>query len=96
MKMLKYMQKTLMNPFIDSYPKLDVHGETRDSVIVLVKDFINDHKKLRTDTVIIVHGVGEGILKREIHHYLKTNNDVLDYKLDSFNIGVTIVKIKLD
>lgn len=88
------MRRILTNPFIDSYPKLDVHGETRDSVNILVKEFINDNLKLKNENIVIIHGIGEGILKKEIHNYLKTNKNVIEYKLDGMNIGATIIKLK--
>lgn len=88
------MRKTLMNPFINTYPSIDVHGETSDSVLLYVKEFINDNLKLNKKNIVIIHGIGKGILKSTIHSYLKTNKQVLEYKLDPFNLGITIIKLK--
>lgn len=90
------MRKMLTNPFTNSYPKIDVHGETRDTVNVIVKDFINDNIKLKNKHIIIIHGIGEGILKKTIHAYLKTDNRIADYKLESSNPGSTIITLKID
>ena len=48
--------------FINNLPTLDLHGETRDSSRVLVKEFIEDNYVLRNKKVLIIHGVGKGIV----------------------------------
>ena len=45
--------------FINNLPTLDLHGETRDSSRVLVKEFIEDTYVLRNKKVLIIHGVGK-------------------------------------
>ena len=77
------------------YPKLDVHGETRDTVYTVIKNFINDNIKLRNQVIVIVHGKGQGILKEEIHFHLKEMKEVKSYHLDSWNQGVTIVELNI-
>ena len=51
--------------------------------------------KMEKDIICIVHGIGSGIIKNEIHNILKRNNNVLEYKLFYRNIGCTIVKLKI-
>ena len=80
--------------FIDSLPKLDLHGEIRDSARVLVKEFIEDNYKLRNYKLNIVHGVGEGIIKDEVHRVLKQDKLVEDFHLNHYNSGCTIVYLK--
>lgn len=79
--------------FYSNMPKLDLHGETKDSARVLVNEFINDNYKLGYADLVIIHGIGEGILRKEVHVILKNNKFVLDYKLDNFNIGCTLVRL---
>ena len=57
--------------FINNLPTLDLHGETRDSSRVLVKEFIEDNYILRNKKVLIIHGVGKGIVKDETYKVLK-------------------------
>lgn len=76
-----------------SMPQLDLHGETKDSAKILVKEFLNDNYKMKNYEVAIVHGVGKGILKKEVHKVLKENKQVLEFGLDYFNSGCTLVKI---
>lgn len=74
-------------------PELDLHGENRFSAILLVNEFINDNQKLGNNLVKVVHGIGTGILKEEIHKFLKQSKKVTAYKTDIFNQGVTIIEI---
>ena len=79
----------------DNYPKLDLHGITRDIARVMVDDFIDDNLKMKNEIVVIVHGIGSGILKDEVLKTLKMNKKVIDYKLGYNNTGCTIVKLNL-
>lgn len=87
---------------IDNYmlyknlPTLDLHGETRFSARVLLEEFISNNITLKNNLIIVVHGIGTGILKEEIHKYLKTNKKVKAYKTDIFNQGATIVELNIE
>ncbi len=80
---------------LKSYPTLDVHGETRDTVVYLVNSFIDDNVKLKKKCVVISHGKGSGILKEKVHELLKRNPFVSEYHLDGMNIGATEVLLKI-
>ena len=77
-------------------PTLDLHGETRDIAKVLINEFIEDNYKMKNEKVIIIHGVGTKTLLKETQKNLKTNKYVLEYKIDNFNTGQTIITIKGD
>lgn len=77
-------------------PKIDVHGETYDSVSLILSQFIDDNYKLGNKYIRIVHGKGEGVLKNRIHELLKTNKKVEDYYLNNWNIGETIIVLKIE
>ena len=81
--------------FTDSFPSIDLHGLDRDTSRVKVLEFIKDNILLKNDIICIVHGVGSGIVKNEVHTTLKRSKDVIDYKLFYNNTGCTIVKIKI-
>lgn len=81
--------------FIDNLPNIDLHGLDRDTARVKVLEFINDNKHMKNEIICIVHGIGSGIVKEEVHQTLKRNKDVIDYKLFYNNVGCTIVKIKI-
>ena len=82
------------NPFINLYPSIDLHGEDVVNALIKVDEFINDSIKLKQKNIIVIHGKGTYKLKEEIHKYLKHNKNVLEYRLNIFNKGTTIVELK--
>lgn len=82
--------------FVDNYPSVDLHGLDRNMARVATNDFINDNYKMGNDIIVIVHGIGSGILREEVHKTLSRNKRVLEYQTDYFNNGCTIVRIKID
>ncbi len=81
--------------FSSKSPTLNLHGETRDTITYPVNDFIKDNYKLKNEYVGIIHGYSSTILKKEVHEILKKNKLVDSFKVDIFNPGLTIVKIKI-
>ena len=81
--------------FIDNFPSIDLHGFDRDTARVKVLEFISDNIKMKKDIICIVHGIGSGIIKNEVHNTLKRCKNVLEYKLFFNNVGCTIVKLKI-
>lgn len=77
-----------------SYPTLDLHGMDREIARLKVREFLEDASELKYPYVIIMHGIGQGILRKCVHSYLKNDKNVLEYKLDFMNPGCTIVKLK--
>lgn len=78
---------------IDHLPTLDLHGEISSISRVMIKDFLKDNIKLKNKYVVIVHGKGNGIIKKITHEVLKEDKKVLDYKIVYYNDGATIVKL---
>ena len=74
------------DPFTYYYPSIDLHGLDRISAVIKVKNY----------NILVVHGKGEFILKKEVHNYLKIDKRVESYKSDNFNDGMTIIKLKED
>lgn len=79
----------------ESTPKLDLHGEIVAMVGVLVNQFIHDNIILKNEYIIIIHGKSTNILTEEVHRILKQNKDVLEYRKNNWNLGETIVKLKI-
>ncbi|MBE6139699.1 MAG: hypothetical protein E7174_04315 [Firmicutes bacterium] len=82
--------------FTSDLPSIDLHGLDRDTARVKVLEFIKDNKVMKNDIICIVHGIGSGIIKDEVHTTLKRSKDVKEYKLFFNNTGCTIVKLKFD
>lgn len=81
--------------FVNHLPSIDLHGFDRDYARIKVLEFIKDNKCMKNEIFCIVHGIGDGILKNEVHSTLKRSKDVVDYKLFYSNTGCTIVKINI-
>ena len=75
-------------------PTLDLHGESSDYARVAINDFVRDNYELKKETIIIIHGKGSGILKKTTQATLRDNKYVEEYKIDNFNDGQTIVKLR--
>lgn len=84
---------------IDNYilykgiPELDLHGEYKESAIILLNEFISDNYMLKHKLLKVVHGKGSYIIKNEVHKHLKKNKLVKDYKVDIYNDGATIIEL---
>ncbi len=81
--------------FLDSYPKLDLHGYDRETARVAINDFIKDNYKMKKELITIVHGRGTGILRETTKNILQKHPLVIDFKTHYFNEGCTIVQIKI-
>ena len=78
----------------NNLPQLDLHGIDREYARILINDFILDNYKINQNKVIIIHGNGTGIIKKETQETLKRNKYVEEYKIDNFNAGMTVVTIR--
>ncbi len=86
--------KEYIDPFTYGFPSIDLHGEDKIGAITKVDELINDCLRIKSYDIIIVHGKGSGVLKSAIHEYLKHDKRVESFKLDNFNDGSTIVRLK--
>lgn len=89
------MNRTINDPFTCRFPRLDIHGETTSTCVVVINGFIKDNIKLKEKSIIIIHGKGSGALKKATHELLKQNRNVEKYYIDGFNDGQTIVELKI-
>ena len=74
-------------------PQLDLHGEDRIGARIKANMFINDNCKLGNEEIAIIHGVGKGILKKEVLNMLKKDKRVVEYSVDCFNEGCTLARL---
>ncbi|NLL01560.1 MAG: hypothetical protein GX265_00865 [Mollicutes bacterium] len=83
----------MIDPFLVNLPTLDVHGYTSDTVTWVISDFINDNLIMGKDKIVIVHGIGQGILKKVINNYFKKDKRIKKIYGDPFNLGITILEL---
>ena len=74
-------------------PQLDLHGEDRIGAKIKMETFISDNYNLGEEEIAIVHGIGKGILKKEVLNMLKNDKRVKEYNLDCFNEGCTLARL---
>lgn len=79
--------------FLKHFNTLDLHGYTYDMAFVKTNDFIIENYLLNNDKLVIIHGIGQGIVKKACHDALKNNKYVKTFKLDNFNVGCTIIEL---
>ncbi len=75
-------------------PTIDLHGFDREYAKYKINEFINDNYSMRNYKLVIVHGIGQGILKKTTQEVLRKNKLVEEYKIDNFNDGSTIVILR--
>ncbi len=78
----------------NNYPSIDLHGLDRDYARILINEFIDDCYKMKKERLVIIHGNGNGILRKMTQEVLKKNKLVAEFKIDNFNSGTTIVALK--
>ena len=89
------MNKYNDDVFIKIYPSIDLHGETRDTMVYPLKSFIDDNIKLNNKYIVIIHGIGAGILKNQTHSVLKKDKRVKNFFVGMNNPGCTIVELNV-
>ena len=77
--------------------RLDLHGKDLAESILLVDRFLAEslHKGLKQ--VMIIHGIGEGTLKKGIREFLSNSSLVLSYRKGDYGEGedgVTVAQLK--
>lgn len=82
--------------FLKNLPSIDLHGFTVDMAKVATNDFINDNLILKNKKILIIHGKGEGLVKKAVHEVLKSRKEVIKYYTDNTNDGCTIAFLNID
>lgn len=90
---MKKINNNFIDPFYALYNVIDLHGFDKEYALFKVNEFINDSLKLKKYDLIIIHGKGTGVLKNSIHELLKNDKRVIEYKIDNYNDGQTIVRL---
>lgn len=77
--------------------ELDVRGMRYEEVIKAMQNQMDACALSNLDTFSVIHGMGEGVLQKAVHEYLKHSNAVADYyfsRPEEGGFGKTIVKLK--
>lgn len=74
----------------------DVRGKSLDDAVMDVEKYIDDAFISGLQEVTVIHGRGEGILKKGIHEMLKHHKNVKSFRKGSYHEGgdgVTVIKL---
>ena len=82
--------------YLSSIRSVDLHGMDRITARITVDEFITDLIRLKEIKGVIIHGIGQGIVKDEVYKCLRKNKNVINFKLNVPNIGSTTVDLKID
>ena len=82
--------------FLKNLPLIDLHGYDVESARVATDDFINDNLILKNPKILIIHGKGKGLVKKDVHSELLIRKEVREFHVDNFNDGLTIVYLNVD
>lgn len=77
--------------------ELDVRGSTLQEAIERVDKYIDDACLAGLGTIYLIHGKGTGALRKGLHEFLASHNQVRSFKLGEYgegDSGVTIVSLK--
>lgn len=77
---------------------INVRGKLLEEALSQVDKYLDDAFIAKLETVTIIHGRGEGILRRGIHEMLAKNKHVKKFRDGHFNEGgngVTVVSLKI-
>ena len=88
------MNNHFIDPFLKILPGIDLHGETGDTAVFIIKDFINMNLKLKKNKIYFIHGRNGHVLKDTLHNILKKDKRVEEFYVYGQNDGITIVKLK--
>ena len=80
--------------YLSSIRSIDLHGMDRITARITVDEFITDLIRLKEKKGVIIHGIGSGILRKEVSMYLSHDKRVKEYKLDFMNPGCTVITLE--
>ncbi len=84
---------------IDTRPvtEIDVRGYTADEAVMTVDRAIDTAVLTNVNMLTVIHGKGTGVLRKEIHLFLRHHKAVKSFRLGTFGegeAGVTIIELK--
>ena len=76
---------------------LDLHTFRPEQVAELVQDYLDECQRHRVTQIRIIHGKGQGVLRRIVHAGLERRSDVIEFRLaapDRGGWGATLVSLR--
>ena len=95
----KLIPKVRIQTTTETGPELSLRGESAEDALILLDRYLDDAMLTGWQEVRIVHGKGEGILRRAVTDYLARDKRVESKRLGQWNEGadgVTIAKLRVE
>ncbi len=68
-------------------PEINLIGKTSDEALYLLEEYIDKCLRVHMHEIRIIHGYGEGILRKTVQNYLKSRKEIESYRNGEFNEG---------
>lgn len=92
----KRLQALDMTQFVNFKPELDLHGLNISDAIQVLDKWIDQGLLAGHHHLRIIHGRGKGVLRQQVHQYLKTNElvrKIIDNHQFPGGSGVTYIEL---
>ncbi len=95
----KPLQRGQRRSRIETRPvtEVDVRGYTADEAVMEVDKVLDTAVLTNVGSITVIHGKGTGVLRKEIHAFLRHHKAVKSFRLGTFGegeAGVTIIELK--
>lgn len=68
-------------------PEINLIGKNSEEAIYLLEEYIDKCLRVQLHEIRIIHGYGEGILRKAVQNYLKTRKEIASFRNGEFNEG---------
>ena len=68
-------------------PEINLIGKNCEEAIYLLEEYIDKCLRVQLHEIRIIHGYGEGILRKAVQNYLKTRKEIASFRNGEFNEG---------
>ena len=93
------MTRIRLQTSTETGPEISLRGESAEDALIILDRYLDDAMLAGWQEVRIVHGKGEGILRRAVTEYLSRDKRVESKRLGQWNEGadgVTIAKLRIE
>ena len=77
--------------------QLDIRGRRAEEIAAILDSYLDDALLLGHHEIKILHGKGDGVLRKVVREHLKSNTEIVsaeDEHIERGGAGITVVKLK--
>lgn len=91
---VKKNERKVPSARLDKIPVLDLHGHTKEQAKNALLKMLDKAILQNAAAIEIIHGHGEGIIKKLVHDFLSKSNHVATFTYKTNNTGTTIAYLR--